>query len=157
MKPTEVAYFIELSEKAFIKKRIEVIFFHNIIKVPPVEEREKLIKLYHESPIAEYRGQNHTLTRIMNDFYWKGIQDEVHFVVKYCEKCQKLKLQRKKTKLPLLITDTPIYGLSKVSLDIYGPLKETKNRNKYILSMQCLITKFFIAAPLKTDIAIETA
>ena len=69
----------------------------------------------------------------------------------------KKKLQRKKTKLPLLITDTPIYGLSKVSLDTYGPLKETKNGNKYILSMQCLLKKFFIAAPLKTDTAIETA
>lgn len=157
MKPTEVIYFIEQCEKAFLNKLIKITFFHNTIKVPPVEEREKLMRMYHESPVAGHRGQNHTLARIMNDYYWKGIQDEVHFIVKCCERCQKLKLQRKKTKLPLLITDTPIYGLSKISLDIYGPLKETINGNKFILSMQCLLTKFFIAAPLKNDTALETA
>lgn len=56
-----------------------------------------------------------------------------------------------------MITDKPIQGLSKISIDINGPLKETKNERTYILSMQSLFTKFFIAAPLKSDKAIETA
>ena len=93
----------------------------------------------------------------MNDYYWKGIQDEVHYIVKCCTQCQKLKLQRKKTRLPLLITDTPIRGLSKISIDIYGPLKTTENGNAFILTMQCMLTKFFIAAPLKDATAEETA
>ena len=158
MKPTEVTYFIELCEKAFLKKRIKITFFHNTIKIPPVEEREKLIRLYHESPAGcGHRGQNQSLSRIMNDFYWKGIQEEVNHIVKCCTNCQKLKLQRKKTRLPLLITDTPIRGLSKISLDFYGPLKTTKNGNTYILTMQCMLTKFFVAAPLKNATAEETA
>lgn len=158
MKSTEVAYFIELCEKAFLEKKIKVTFFHNTIQVPPVEDREKLIRLYHESPAGcGHRGQNQSLSRIMNDYYWKGIQDEVHYIVKCCTNCQKLKLQRKKTRLPLLITDTPIRGLSKISIDFYGPLKTTKNGNTFILTMQCMLTKFFIAAPLKDATAEETA
>ena len=85
------------------------------------------------------------------------MQDEVHHIVKCCENCQKLKLKRKKTWIPLLITDTPVKGMMKMSIDVYGPLKPTKNKNTFILTIQCLLTKFFIAAPLKNATAQETA
>ena len=59
MKLNEVAYFIEFCEEAFLNKHIKITLYHNTIQVPPVEDREKLIKLYHESPAGcGHRGQN---------------------------------------------------------------------------------------------------
>ena len=158
MNSPQIIYFIELCNQAFLNKRIRMTFFHNTLTVPPVEDSEKIIRFYHESPVGcGHRGLNQSLSRIIDDYYWKGMQDEVHHIVKCFESCQKLKLQRKKTRLPLLITDTPIKGLMKISIDFYGPLKPTKNENTFILTMQCLLTKFFIAAPLKNATAQETA
>lgn len=81
MKPAEVIDLIKLCKKLFLNKLINITFFHKTIKVPAVEKREKLIRLYHESPIAGQRGKNHTL------FRRKGIQEAVNYIVKYCKKC----------------------------------------------------------------------
>jgi len=51
------------------------------------------------------------------------------------------KFVREKTKAPMLImTNTPNEAFQKV--DIVGPLPETINENKYILTMQDQLTKF---------------
>lgn len=62
--------------------------------------------------------------------------------------CKLKKLTRVKTKQPMTITDTPGAGFEKVALDLVGPFPTTEVGNKWILTMQCLLTKFCIGAPL---------
>ena len=40
------------------------------------------------------------------------------------------------TKNPMVITDTPTTAFEKISMDIVGPLPETKSGNLYILTIQ---------------------
>ena len=158
IKASEVGYYIEKLNEAFARKCIKIQFFHNSITVPPVEERLELIKLYHESPAAlGHRGMIKSLYRLMQDYYWRGMQEEVYHAIRNCIKCQESKLVRKKVRLPLIITDTPTKALEKVSLDYYGPLKVTQKGNEYILTMQCLLTKFVVAVPLSETTALATA
>jgi len=53
-----------------------------------------------------------------------------------------------KTKIPLIITDTPSKPFEKCALDIVGPLTITKNGNKYLLTFQDSLTKFSKAIPI---------
>lgn len=46
----------------------------------------------------------------------------------------------------MIITDTPGTCMEKISLDIVGPLPKTKTGNEYILTMQCLFSKFSMGA-----------
>ena len=48
----------------------------------------------------------------------------------------------------MLITDTPTSAFEKISMDIVGPLPETKSGNLYILTIQDNFTKYSLAIPL---------
>jgi len=63
-----------------------------------------------------------------------------NYITKY-EFCQKNKTSRK-TKMPLIITDTSSKSFEKCLLDIVGPLSVTTLGNKYLLTFQDDLTKF---------------
>ena len=48
----------------------------------------------------------------------------------------------------MVITDTPTTAFEKISMDIVGPLPETKSLNLYILTKQDNFTKYSLAIPL---------
>ena len=48
----------------------------------------------------------------------------------------------------MVITDTPTTAFEKISMDISGPLPETKSGNLYILTIQAIFTKYSLAIPL---------
>jgi len=72
-----------------------------------------------------------------------------------CEFCQKNKTSRK-TKMPLIITETSSKPFEKCALDIEGPLSVTTLQNKY-LTFQDDFTKFSKAIPLPNQEATTVA
>ena len=89
-----------------------------------------------------------TYERIRERFYWKGLKEQVQNYVKTCESCQKKKLVRIKTKLPMCITDTPNRVFEKVQIDLVGPLPKSDNENEYMLTWQDCLSKYSGAIPL---------
>ena len=73
---------------------------------------------------------------------------DIQKYIQGCLECQMKKLIRVKTKNPMAITDTPTTAFEKISMDIVGPLPETKSGNLYILTIQDNITKYSLAIPL---------
>ena len=57
----------------------------------------------------------------------------------------------------MILTDTPGRAFDKSALDIVGPLPTTREGNTYILTMQDLLTKYFVCEPLKQSTAIKIA
>jgi len=80
--------------------------------------------------IGWHQGIEQTTNRIRLTHNWKGLAKDVENYIKKCKFCQKNKLSQK-TKIPLIITDTPSKPFEKCALDIVGPLIITKNGNKY--------------------------
>lgn len=68
--------------------------------------------------------------------------------VKNCETCVRNKIT-KHTKEPLVITDTPNKSFETISIDTVGPLRMS-NGYRYILTVQCELTKFVEAFPMQT-------
>ena len=73
---------------------------------------------------------------------------DIQKYIQGCLKCQLKKLIRVKTKNPMVITDMLTITLEKISMDIVGPLPETKFGNLYILTIQDNFTKYSLTIPL---------
>ena len=65
-----------------------------------------------------------------------------------CDKCARNK-QTRHIKESMTITDTPDTSFQTISIGTVGPLK-ISNGYRYILTMQCELTKFVIAHPMET-------
>ena len=62
---------------------------------------------------------------------------------------------RVKTRLAMIITDTPSRLFSKISIDFVGPKEPTEANNQYILTIQDNFSKYCILTPVKQATAEE--
>ena len=76
------------------------------------------------------------------------MKQELEEYIRKCEICQKNKITQNKTKLPMKIT-TPEIVWGKCALDIVGPLIQTSDGNKYVLTLQDELSKYTLALPIK--------
>jgi hypothetical protein len=100
---------------------------------------------------------NRTFERIKLYTSWPGMKQEIVNYVKHCETCQKNKISQRKTKLLLQITDTPEIVWQNCSLDIVGPLRQTSEDNKHLLTFQDELSKYTVAAPIPQQDAMTVA
>ena len=140
--------------------RINMPEVNTVIEVssgPTEEEKGKILQEFHQLPTGGHLGMNRTFKRIKLFPSWPGMKQEIENYVKHCETCQKNKITQRKTKLPLQITDTPEVVWQKCSLDIVGPLTQTLENNKYLLTFQDKLSKYTIAAPILQQDAMTVA
>lgn len=115
-------------------------------------EIENILRAYHNDPLTGgHSGYSRMLSKLRMKYEWKGMTKDVVRHVKNCEKCQLNKPSRK-TIEQLCITETPSKALEMISMDTVGPLTEA-NGFKYILTIQCNLSKYVIAFPLKSKSA----
>ena len=105
--------------------------------------------MYHFSTIGGHSGVNRTNNRLEEKYFWENEKSDIQNRIKKCEVCQRNKLKRRKTKQPIVMTDTPGKTFDKIPMDIVGPFTITKNNNKYLLSIQDQLSKFIILVLLR--------
>ena len=150
----------ELSEaflKIFENTGISVILCYGKTEMPPEHKRMEIIRNLHDSLIGGHKGFHQTYNKIRERYYWKGMQNEIEDFIRTCASCQEQKIHRFKTRTPYCVTDTPLEGFSKVSMDFLGPMRMTPAGNHYLLPIQCHLTKYFIAIPTRDMRAITVA
>jgi cleavage and polyadenylation specificity factor subunit 1 len=86
---------------------------------------------------------------------WKIILEFVKNVRKI--KCQKNKMTKCHTRMPLMITETPSTVFEKFSIDIIGPFCPSRSQHHYIFTVQDDLSKFLIAVPLEDQTAEQVA
>jgi hypothetical protein len=123
---------------------------------PPVSAREN-IRGKHQSSVARHKEITKTYQRIRRYYYWENMKKEIEEYVRTCKECQFKKLTRIQTKKSMVLTATPGKAFDKSSMDIVGPLPKIQNRNKYILTIQDLLTKYSIGIPLEGISSAEIA
>ena len=143
----------EILKEIFNNTNIKIIVCLNNIEYVKIEDRDRIFEMYHSSTIGGHSGVNRTYNRLKEKYFWENLKLDIQNRIKDCEDCQRNKLKRKKTKQPMVITDTPGKTFDKIAMDIVGPFNITKNNNKYILSIQDQLSKFIILACLKDQSA----
>lgn len=109
---------------------------------------------YHHLPTGGHMGIARMIKNIQRKYTWPGLHNDVIKYLAQCLECKKSKIQRH-TKAPMEITSSAEEAFDKVYLDLVGPLPSDDNGNKYILTIQCELTKY-IEAQVITDKESET-
>ena len=121
------------------------------------EEKQAILKEMHNKPLGGHLGMNRTYERMKLFTTWPGMKQELEEYIKQCETCQKNKITQNKTKMPMKITTTPDVVWEKCALDIVGPLNQTTEGNKYVLTFQDELSKYTLALPIKQQDAVTVA
>ena len=111
----------------------------------------KILKEVHEG--ISHLGVHKTFDMLQKRFYWPGFHNAVENHCRTCEVCAKNKtVPRPRYPMnPIKIVPEPFYM---VSADIIGPLKTTRQGNKYILTVIDYYTKYAEAEALPNQEAV---
>ena len=115
--------------------------------VLPVNHRQEVIIIAHSTPIAGHLGTKPTQYKIMKNFCWPGMANDIKRACQSCECCQKT-AKRTHLTAPMQITTTFTEPFHRVVLDIVGPLPRTKRKHTYILTYIDLASRYPDAEPL---------
>lgn len=126
--------------------------------VIPTNRRELILEIAHSTPLAGHMSINRTRYRVYSHFFWPGVDKDIKTYIKCCDLCQRGRHPGKAGKVELgrmNIISTPF---AKVAIDIIGPLQMTDRKNRFILTLVDLATRWPEAVPLPnttTPVVIE--
>lgn len=96
-------------------------------------ERDKVVQSLHADVVGGcHFGQSATIRKVTDRFYWRKVAADVRKYVQGCGPCQKANPSTKahsSTLHPIPVKDL----FHRWGIDMVGPLKETKNGNKYLI------------------------
>jgi len=141
----------------FDQAECQVMVCLNLIQIPPIHRRTSLIEENHASALGGHKGVTKTYYRLKQRYHWTNMKEDVQAYIHNCMGCQRKKLVRVKGRQPMMLTDTPGSAFDKVALDIMGPLPVTSQGNRYVLTVQDLLTKYLIAVPLANATSMDIA
>lgn len=129
---------------------------NNVCKeITDLEERKRIIRENHYGLLGGHTGQKATYAKLRVKYHWKGMQRDVEEYIRNCKHCQTEKVTRQIKMNPMKIVTSAERALEKISMDLIGPLKQTKDGHKFGLTIQDDLSKFIKFIPLK-DKAMET-
>lgn len=117
----------------------------NVVKDVERIEGRKLKRIilndFHMLPTGGHAGVQRMYNNIKRQYFWSGLMGDIRHFVKTCDSCQRQKHSIPK-KIPMIVTSTAKSAFEKVVLDLVGPIPTDSQDKKYILTLQCDLTKF---------------
>ena len=129
-------------------KEIDIALIPKLKIVINNEEKQKLLKKYHDDPIlGGHCGRRRLYLKLKMYYYWKNMTQDIYNYVSNCKHCQENKVFFK-NKEPLEMTETPTNAFDIVFIDTIGPNMKTNDGNIYAITMICALTKYLITIPI---------
>ncbi|XP_060810186.1 uncharacterized protein LOC132904273 [Amyelois transitella] len=124
--------------------------------VVPSHERPKVLADFHDAPTAGHFGMERTLARLRTRFYWPNMRKYVADYIKKCISCQRYKADNRK---PTGLLQTPAMSrrFEVLSVDLFGPLPVTAQRNRWILIVEDVCSRWVELFPLENATSLECA
>jgi hypothetical protein len=120
--------------------------------VLPPAWREQAMRQCHDQPSGGHMGHEATSQKLRMRFWWPGLASDVQQWVARCGVCSQVRGPNPSIVAPLCPLDVG-EPLSRLAIDIVGPLPKTRGGNRFILTMVDAFTKWAEAAPLKEHTA----
>lgn len=147
----------ELKIAAEALNTVKLYFYRAPVQVTDEKERIRLVQHFHENPLmGGHSGYGRLLAKLKSVYVWKGMSRQVRDFIKNCIKCQMNK-PSKRTIEQLCITETPEKAFDLIAIDTVGPLPISLEGYKYLLTIQCNLSKFVVAAPMRDKSACSVA
>ena len=124
--------------------------------VVPKSQRADVLRDLHEGVLGGHLGQDKTLGKVKERFYWPGYHNDVKDWVNTCQACTARKTPTPKSRAPLQSIKVG-YPMRLVAADILGPLPESDAGNSYILVVGDYFTRWMEAYPIPNQEAATVA
>ena len=124
--------------------------------VVPKSQRADVLRDLHEGVLGGHLGQDKTLGKVKERFYWPGYHNDVKDWVNTCQACAARKTPTPKSRAPLQSIKVG-YPMRLVAADILGPLPESDAGNSYILVVGDYFTRWMEAYPIPNQEAATVA
>lgn len=132
----------------------QTVYLSHICKIPiPDNIKLKIVKEYHEHPLNNHKGINETIRKIKEDHDFPNLNELTAKFVNSCDICIRNKTDRRNTKVPLVIPETPLNINERINVDT-AELK-AENFKVYILVVQDELSKFCQIYPSKTPVTVN--
>lgn len=127
---------------------LKILIYKPPKKITNMEEKLAIIDEFHNSPHGGHIGIRKTVTKLKQRYVWKHMRQMVKRFINACELCAKNK-QTRHIKEKMIVTNTPSTSFETIQIDTVGPLR-ISNGYRYILTMQCELTKYVVAHPIES-------
>ena len=118
--------------------------------VVPSELRGKVMALAHDSILGGHLGTKRTVDKVLSNFFWPGVGNDVKRYCRSCGICQRTIPKGKVKKAPLEKLPVIDIPFRRVSFDLVGPIYPASHRGyKYILTAVDHASRYPEAVPLK--------
>lgn len=124
--------------------------------IAPREIREEILQELHAGELGGHLGEEKTLGKAKQRFYWPGMQKDAERWCRTCEACATRKTAPKKNHSPLQTIQAG-YPMQVVGVDIMGPLPESEAGNLYVLVASDYFTKWVEVYAIPNQEAITIA
>ena len=118
----------------------------------PKELRDMVLQNSHDSTVAGHFGQAKTYQRLRQRFMWYGMARSCKSYVESCSVCNASKKPNRRPRAGLGRYHAG-FPMERVHLDILGPFVESRQGNKYILSMIDQFSKWIELAAIPDQTA----
>ena len=122
----------------------------------PESRRAETLRDLHEGTLGGHLGQDKTLERLKERFYWPGYHNAVRDWVNTCRECAARKTPAPKSRAPLQSVKVG-YPMQLVAADILGPFPESAAGNRYILVAGDYFTRWMEVYPIPNQEAVTVA
>ncbi|KAJ8972702.1 hypothetical protein NQ314_000069 [Rhamnusium bicolor] len=116
----------------------------------PTEMRPRILDEYHESRLAGHPGRDETQRAIQRLYHWPGVNKDIKTYVRTCLVCASEKRGAPQGAAPQR-PHVPEQPWKTISLDVLGPYRETKEKNRFVMVATDLFTKWVEAKPTQTS------
>ncbi len=124
------------------------------VQVAKNDEKDALLYLYHADPLSGHVGKDKVYQKIRKQYYWPGMYKDVAEFVRSCHQCQFF--AQKDLPIPTGTVE-PTGPWERVGMDIIGPLPQTNEGNRYIVTAIDYHTRWPEACALKEANAEQVA
>ena len=120
--------------------------------VVPKGKVQEVLKLCHDHPLSGHMGIQRTLSRLQPKFTWPEMAADTIDYINRCETCLKRKLTGE-TIAPLRPVKPTKIIMKKMAADICGPVRESRQGNKYVLVLADYASRFVFTAAMTDQTA----
>jgi Integrase zinc binding domain len=117
--------------------------------VIPSSLTNMIITAGHDSPLAGHLGNKKTHQSIIQHFWWKNMKKDIQSHINSCDNFLRKNKVHSKHMAPIQTFEKIGIPFQKIAIDIIGPMSTTANKNRFILVIIDLATRWAEAIPLK--------
>ena len=120
----------------------------------PRKLRFEVIQAFHDPPSMGHQGVDKTYNAMKELVTWKNMQKDVRSYIQSCDVCQKYKAFKHMT--PSQRVPIPLAPFEEISMDIVGPVPNSRAGNRYVLVIQDRLSRWLVFTPIPDQSAETT-